>query len=142
VRGERGFILDGYPRTKAQAEKLSDITDIQLAVNLSLREDILISKCLGRRMCNECGRNYNVANIQFPAVDGKPAVVMPPLMPPDKCMQKMETRADDTEEVVRRRLQVCSGGGSRGSGGRGGSRDRFCSTHQMMDSSHVSVASK
>ncbi len=84
------------------------IADVQLALNMQLREDVLMAKCLGRRVCTKCGKGYNVANIHVPAsADGTlPAIVMPPLNPPPECMQHLETRADDTEAVVKRRLQV------------------------------------
>jgi len=46
---------------------LDDVTPVDLAVNLSLREDVLLTKLLGRRMCSSCGGNFNVADIQIPA---------------------------------------------------------------------------
>jgi adenylate kinase len=73
-RGEKGFIIDGYPRTLAQAEMLLTAEPVQLAINLSLREDILVDKCLGRRLCSKCGRNFNVADLQYPAENGRPEV--------------------------------------------------------------------
>ena len=60
----------------------------------------------GRRHCRHCGKGYNVATIDVPAIDGHPRVYMPPLPAPPECEPHLETRADDTEEVVRRRLQV------------------------------------
>jgi adenylate kinase len=68
---------------------------------------VLVEKCLGRRMCSKCGKNYNIADIFLPATaDGRPEIVMPPLSPPPECMEHMEQRSDDTEPVVRRRLEV------------------------------------
>ncbi|EFJ45843.1 adenylate kinase [Volvox carteri f. nagariensis] len=105
--GERGFILDGYPRTAAQAEQLLRSTDIGLVLNLSLREEVLVEKCMGRRLCRHCGKNYNVADIHLAAsADGRPEIVMPPLSPPPECAPHLETRADDREEVIRHRLEV------------------------------------
>lgn len=104
--GETGFILDGFPRTKKQAEILDQVTEIDLVVNLKLREDILISKCLGRRICSQCKGNFNLANIDVEDPHGGARIVMPPLLPPAGCEHKMMVRPDDTEEVVRARLRV------------------------------------
>lgn len=104
--GERGFILDGFPRTVPQAQKLLAVTNVHLALNMSLREEVLIEKCLGRRVCTHCGKGYNVANIYLPASDGRPPIIMPPLSPKPECEAHLETRADDTEPVVRRRLEA------------------------------------
>ena len=67
---------------------------------------VLVEKCLGRRLCRKCGKNYNIADIYLPASEGRPEIVMPPLSPPADCLQHMEQRADDTEPVIRRRLEV------------------------------------
>jgi hypothetical protein len=82
------------------------MTSLDLVVNLKLREDVLISKCLGRRTCSECGGNFNLADINFEATGDIPAIVMPPLSPPSKCLSKMTKRSDDTAEVVSARLEV------------------------------------
>ncbi len=67
---------------------------------------ILIAKCLGRRICGHCGKNYNVADIFIPAAGGQPAVTMPPLSPPPECEPHMQRRADDTLEIIKKRLEV------------------------------------
>jgi adenylate kinase len=100
-RGELGFVLDGFPRTLHQAEALGEVAEIDLAVNLRLREDVAVAKCLGRRMCSGCGGNFNLADV---AVDG---IHMPAVLPPSRCASKMATRADDNAEAaVRARLRV------------------------------------
>ncbi|KAI9153670.1 hypothetical protein LWI28_014795 [Acer negundo] len=106
AKGESGFILDGFPRTVKQAEILEGVTDIDLVVNLKLREDVLVEKCLGRRICSQCGKNYNVASINVKGENGNPGMSMDPLLPPAHCMSKLITRADDTEEVVKERLRI------------------------------------
>ncbi|KAI9122258.1 hypothetical protein K1719_006947 [Acacia pycnantha] len=106
AKGESGFILDGFPRTINQAEILDGVTDIDLAVNLKIQEDVLLEKCLGRRICNQCGKNFNVASINIKGENGSPGTVMAPLLPPAQCMSKLVTRADDTEEVVKERLRI------------------------------------
>ncbi|XVF23731.1 hypothetical protein REPUB_Repub13aG0064900 [Reevesia pubescens] len=106
AKGESGFILDGFPRTIRQAEILEGVTDIDLVVNLKLREEALLAKCLGRRICSECGGNYNVASIDIKAKNGRPGMYMAPLPPPPQCATKLISRADDTEEVVKERLRI------------------------------------
>ncbi|KAG0461898.1 hypothetical protein HPP92_020374 [Vanilla planifolia] len=105
-KGESGFILDGFPRTIRQAEILEGVTCIDLVINLKLREEVLVEKCLGRRICSQCGGNFNVASINMKGENGKPGITMPPLLPPPQCASKLITRADDTEEVVKERLRV------------------------------------
>ncbi|XP_030493660.2 adenylate kinase 1, chloroplastic [Cannabis sativa] len=106
AKGESGFILDGFPRTINQAEILEEVIDIDLVVNLKLREDVLMEKCLGRRICGQCGKNFNVASINVKGENGHPAIIMPPLLPPAHCMSKLVTRSDDVEEVVAERLKI------------------------------------
>ncbi|CAK9155107.1 unnamed protein product [Ilex paraguariensis] len=106
TKGESGFILDGFPRTIRQAEILEGVTDIDLVVNLKLREEALLAKCLGRRICSECGGNYNVACIDIKGENGSPGMYMAPLPPPPHCESKLITRSDDTEEVVKERFRV------------------------------------
>lgn len=55
---------------------------------------------------SKCQKGWNIADINLPASDSKPAIVMPPLSPPEECLPLMETRADDTEPVIRKRLEV------------------------------------
>ncbi|OAY38755.1 hypothetical protein MANES_10G040400v8 [Manihot esculenta] len=106
AKGESGFILDGFPRTIRQAEILEGVTDIDLVVNLKLQEEALLAKCLGRRICSECGGNYNIASIDIKGENGKPGMYMAPLLPPPHCATKLIQRSDDTEEVVKERLRV------------------------------------
>ncbi|KAL1541242.1 adenylate kinase [Salvia divinorum] len=105
-KGESGFILDGFPRTVRQAEILNDVTDIDLVVNLKLPERVLIDKCLGRRICSQCGKNFNVATIDVKGENGNPDIYMDPLLPPPHCASKLITRSDDTESIVKQRLAV------------------------------------
>lgn len=92
-----------------QAAALEQVANVRLALNLGLREEVLVEKCLGRRICKKCGKNYNVADIYLPASSDRPEIVMPPLNPPPECVEHMEQRSDDTEPVIRKRLEVRGG---------------------------------
>jgi adenylate kinase len=75
-------------------------------LNLDLREDILIRKLLGRRICPKCHSAYNIENVD---TDG---YVMPPMLPKkkesmcDTCDVDLIKRDDDTEEVITHRLHI------------------------------------
>lgn len=103
---QKGWILDGYPRTVQQAKDLDAAQTVGRVVNITLPEDVLITKLLGRRVCGDCGKNYNLAAIHTGDLD------MPPLLPKpsdcDRCKgsPRLETRADDTDAVVRDRMVV------------------------------------
>lgn len=85
---------------------MDGVTDIDLVVNLKIREDVLLEKCLGRRICSQCKKNFNVASINIKGENGSPGISMAPLLPPAQCMSKLITRADDTEAVVKERLRI------------------------------------
>ena len=106
VRAPGGFVLDGFPRTAAQAGALRDLSDVHLAVNLQMREEALIMKCLGRRTCAQCGTGYNLADVNVKPSGGRPGVYMPPLPAPPGCLPHLVAREDDVLEVVRERLEV------------------------------------
>lgn len=102
---EKGFILDGFPRTIAQAEALEKITDLDAVVNIQLEEEILIEKISARRICRDCGEIYNLADIN------KGDLKMPPILPKeegkcDKCGGELYQRSDEKPEIVKGRLQL------------------------------------
>jgi adenylate kinase len=102
---KKGFILDGFPRTLPQAKMLQEITEIDVVLNLSIPEDILIEKICARRICKGCGEIYNIAGIN------KEGIRMPPMNPLkegkcDKCQEELIQREDDSEETVRQRLII------------------------------------
>jgi adenylate kinase len=94
---ENGFILDGYPRTEAQAKALDDILrgGIDKAIYLSTSERVVVQRLTGRRVCPKCGTNYHLTN-------------MPPKedMLCDKCQVGLFQRPDDNEATVKNRLSV------------------------------------
>ena len=102
---KRGFLLDGFPRTIRQADRLSETVRVDVVLNFTLEEAILVEKACARRKCGECGKGYNVADIDYTTKDGV-RIIMPPLSPPEKCVGKMTMREDDKEETVRARLDA------------------------------------
>jgi len=94
---KKGFILDGFPRTEAQAKALDAMLDggIDKAVYLSTSEKTVIQRLIGRRVCPKCGTNYHLTN-------------MPPKkdMLCDQCNIELFQRPDDNEATVRNRLNV------------------------------------
>lgn len=86
-----GYILDGFPRTLAQAEALSKVTDIDAVINITVPYDLIINRITGRRMCS-CGESYHIS---FGL--GENCV---------KCGAKLYQRDDDKEETVKARIQV------------------------------------
>lgn len=90
-----GFLLDGFPRTLAQAEALAKITDLDRVVEFEISEAVLLDRLTQRRSCPTCGTTYNLRTKppRAPGVcdnDGIPLV----------------QRSDDREEAVRTRIQV------------------------------------
>ena len=90
-------ILDGFPRTLAQAEALDKdpSTQVDRAVFFEVGEEALVERLTGRRTCEKCGHPYHVKFLP-PTVEGKC----------DRCGGALKQRSDDTEAVVRKRLEV------------------------------------
>ena len=91
-----GYILDGVPRTIAQAEALekAGIT-FDAVVSLEISEEEILQRMTGRRVCEACGSSYNVVAIP-PRREGVC----------DNCGGRLIQRKDDTPETVRERLKV------------------------------------
>ncbi|MGQ0802529.1 MAG: adenylate kinase [Actinomycetota bacterium] len=96
-RVEDGFVLDGFPRTEAQAIELDRVLrthPLDAVINLDVSTEIVLDRIAGRRVCDNCGATYHVS------------------MPPkknwtcDECGGKVVQRADDTEDAVMRRLEL------------------------------------
>ena len=60
----KGVILDGFPRTRGQLDEYLKVFPIHGVLNITLRDDILLEKLMGRRTCINCGTGFNVCNIQ------------------------------------------------------------------------------
>jgi adenylate kinase len=91
----KGFILDGFPRTMEQAKMLDKITQIDVILMLDVPDWIIIERLSTRRICKNCGAVYNVKFLK-PKVEGVC----------DKCGGALYQRADDNPEVIKKRLQI------------------------------------
>jgi len=95
-----GFLLDGFPRTIVQAEKLDETLldaglNIDLVINLICSNETVLTRLTGRRCCKKCGDIYHVKN-KPPVVDGVC----------DKCGGEIYQRDDDKKDTILNRLDV------------------------------------
>ncbi len=97
---DSGFIFDGFPRTRAQAEAFDRVLrergiPVTVAILLDAQEADIIDRVLGRLSCERCGALYHKDFV-------------PPRVPGvcDKCGGRLIQRADDTAETVRKRLDI------------------------------------
>ena len=93
---QKGYILDGVPRTIPQAEALEKagiVFDAVVSIEITYQE--IVDRMAGRRVCTACGAPFHVKNMP-PKTEGVC----------DNCGGKLEARADDKPEVVRDRLAV------------------------------------
>lgn len=100
--GDAGYILDGFPRTVAQAEALDKALEelgkpLEAVVNLQVDDDELVRRLSGRRVCPNCGEPYHLES-RAPKVEGKC----------DVCGTDLVHRSDDQPEAIRNRLKVYS----------------------------------
>jgi adenylate kinase len=91
---KRGFVLDGFPRSVAQAEALDRIADPELVISLEVPTEMVLRRLAGRRTCDTCGANYGPDN---PPTDDNVC---------DVCGGKVVVREDDTAAAISRRLEV------------------------------------
>ena len=90
---ESGYMLDGFPRTIAQAEALDKITKIDLVINIDVDFGLLLDRLCGRRVCKDCGESYHISWLNGA----------------DKCLRcggELYQRKDDNPETVQSRLDV------------------------------------
>lgn len=92
----RGYILDGVPRTQAQAQALAD-ADIHFdhVISIEAADEVVAERIMGRRVCPDCGATYHVV-AQPPKAEGVC----------DHCGGALIQRKDDTVETIRGRLEV------------------------------------
>jgi adenylate kinase len=89
-----GYILDGYPRNIDQAKALEHFSDLNFVIELTVPDELSVRRIVHRRQCKSCGAIFG---IDFPPqVEGKC----------DKCGNELFQRADDTNEAVKKRLEI------------------------------------
>lgn len=89
-----GFILDGFPRSRPQAEFFLESYDIDAVILIEVPDEVVIERILSRLLCSQCGLDYNL-------------IFHRPVTPNvcDVCGGKLIRRADDNEASIRARLQ-------------------------------------
>ncbi len=97
---KEGFLLDGFPRTVYQAEKLDAFLEehgmkLDKVIDIEVEKEELITRLTGRRVCKACGASFHVVNIP-PKTEGIC----------DNCGGELFQRADDTIETVENRIEV------------------------------------
>ena len=88
-----GFMLDGFPRTIAQAEMLDKITTVDLVINIDVNFDEVMQRLCGRRVCKDCGESYHLSTLNGATTCAR-------------CGGELYQRKDDNPETVRSRLEV------------------------------------
>ncbi len=96
----KGFILDGFPRTLAQAAELKEMLEkqnkkIDCVINFEVNEEELVGRLTGRRQCEQCKKAYHIS-FSPPKVEGVC----------DVCGSQLYQRDDDKEQTIRQRLKV------------------------------------
>ena len=93
---DKGYILDGFPRSVPQAQALDEMgVSLDCVISLEVSDDEIIDRMSGRRVCSGCGKTYHVLHLPSAAGDACEA-----------CGAELNVRADDAPEVVRSRLTV------------------------------------
>jgi len=95
ARLDKGFLLDGFPRTIPQAEALDTFTTLDSVINIDVDFDLLLKRLTGRRTCTGCGKVYHI--MYNPPKDEAEC---------DECSSDLMQRKDDNEETVRNRIET------------------------------------
>ena len=92
---QKGYILDGFPRTVNQAEALSKFQEVNAVINFNISEEEIVRRLSGRRVCKNCGAIYHITDYP-PKKEGIC----------DKCGGELYQRDDDKIEAIKNRLRV------------------------------------
>lgn len=92
---KNGYLLDGFPRTIAQAEALDEFAKIDAVVNINIDFSLLMARLCGRRVCKDCGESYHISTL-----NGETKC--------SRCGGELYQRKDDNPETVQKRLDVYS----------------------------------
>lgn len=92
---KNGYLLDGFPRTIAQAEALDGFAKIDAVVNINIDFSLLMARLCGRRVCKDCGESYHVSTL-----NGETKC--------SRCGGELYQRKDDNPDTVQKRLDVYS----------------------------------
>lgn len=89
---QKGFILDGFPRTIAQAEKLEEMTEVDAVILVDVPVNTIIERLSSRRTCSVCGEIYSTTTYSKDTCE--------------KCDSPIIQRDDDKPEIIKNRLEV------------------------------------
>jgi adenylate kinase len=92
---QKGYILDGFPRTIPQAEALARFSTVDKVVNFDIPDTGVLERLGGRRVCRKCGHNFHMT-YDKPKTEGVC----------DHCGGEVYTRDDDRSEAIQKRLEV------------------------------------
>ena len=92
---QKGYILDGFPRTIPQAQALAGFSAVEKVVNFEIPDSVVLERLGGRRVCRKCGFNFHMVFTR-PKTEGIC----------DYCGGEIYTRDDDRPEAVQKRLEV------------------------------------
>jgi len=95
-----GFVLDGFPRTEAQAEALTEFLGeaglaLNAVINIEVDDELVVQRLSSRRQCPDCGAVFNVLTLR-PRLEGVC----------DRCGSKLVLRPDDSPDTIKNRLEV------------------------------------
>ena len=88
-----GFILDGFPRSRKQAQFFLESFDIDAVIHIDVPDEVVMQRVQSRRLCSQCGLDYNL-------IQHRPRVADQC----DVCKGKLVTREDDNEAAIRKRI--------------------------------------